>query len=304
MKQTLITNIQKYAIHDGEGIRTTVFFKGCPLSCKWCHNPETQSFSKELLFHTESCTGCGSCVEACPSHAIIIKDKKALTDETKCIQCGNCLDYCLQNSREISGKYYTVEELVKEVQKDKSFYEQSHGGITLSGGEVLSQQPEYLLKFLETLHMQGYRVNIDTCGYASFDRFERILPFVDTFLYDLKLMNTDLHKKYTGVDNKIILDNLKKLSKKGARIWIRIPIINGVNDEESHIKEIAEFLKVEKIQIIQIHLLPYHNTGSSKYARLNRPYQGEEFQTPSQEALNNYKEIFQQYGLEQVRIGG
>lgn len=304
MNQPLITNIQKYSIHDGEGIRTTVFFKGCPLSCTWCHNPETQSFSKQLLFQAERCTGCGSCVKGCPNQAISIKNKIALTNEKLCVQCGSCMDYCLQNIREISGKYYTVEELVKEVEKDKAFYEQSHGGITLSGGEVLSQDMNYLLELLEKLKEKGYRVNIDTCGHAPFERFKQVLPFTHTFLYDIKLMDTNLHKQYMGVTNDLILDNLKQLSKEGAVLWIRIPIIKGLNDMEDNMKQLAIFLKEENILAKQIHLLPYHNTGSNKYARLNKEYKGKDFKTPSNEELEKLADILHIYGSWQIKIGG
>lgn len=304
MNQPLITNIQKYSIHDGEGIRTTVFFKGCPMSCTWCHNPETQSFSKQLLVQSEKCSGCASCLSACPNQAISILDKIAYTDETKCTQCGECQDYCLQNIREISGKYMTVSELLKEVEKDKAFYEQSHGGITLSGGEVLSSDMEYLYDFLKQLKEKGYRVNIDTCGYVSFERFEMILPFVDTFLYDIKLMEDNLHKNYTGVSNALILENLKKLNEKGADIWIRIPIIEGVNHTQENIRAVAVLLKEAKITPKQINLLPYHNTGSNKYLRLNRPYQGDEFKTPSQKTLDELVSILHTYGFLQVKIGG
>jgi pyruvate formate lyase activating enzyme len=304
MNFPLITNIQKYSIHDGEGIRTTVFFKGCPLTCTWCHNPETQSFSKQLLFQAEKCTGCGSCVNACPSHAVTIKDNAAYTKESLCVQCGNCEDYCLQNIREMSGKYYTVDELVKEVEKDRAFYEQSHGGITLSGGEVLSQDMTYLLELLEKLSNKGYRVNIDTCGYAPFERFRQVLPFTHTFLYDVKLMDNDLHKKYTGVANQLILDNLKKLSNEGAKIWIRLPLIKGINDRIEHIKELGMFLKEEDILAEHIHLLPYHNTGSNKYTRLNKKYMGEDYKTPSNEELKQLADILHTYGSWNIIIGG
>lgn len=304
MNQPLITNIQKYSIHDGEGIRTTVFFKGCPLTCSWCHNPETQSFSKQMLFQSERCTGCGSCVKSCKKEAITIKEGIAFTKETLCIQCGDCLDYCLQNIREISGKYYTVDELVKELEKDKAFYEQSQGGITLSGGEVLSQNIDYLVELLHRLKEKGYRVNIDTCGYAPFERLEQILPFVHTFLYDIKLMDSNLHKAYTGVSNDLILENLKKLSRKGALLWIRVPVVGGVNDTVENMEQIASFLKDEKILAKQIHLLPYHNTGSNKYARLSLNYAGEAYLTPTQKELNRFVAIFHTIGFSQVKIGG
>lgn len=304
MNRPLITNIQKYSIHDGDGIRTTVFFKGCPLSCTWCHNPETQSFSKQLMFQDERCTGCGACVKGCPKGAISIKDGKSVTDKTKCIECGKCIEDCLLNIREISGKYDTVNQLILEIEKDKAFYEQSKGGVTLSGGEVLAQDMDYLLELLEKLHRKGYRINIDTCGYVSYDRIKKVLPFVDTFLYDIKIMDSMLHKKYTGVDNALILDNLKKLSQDGASIWIRIPMIGGINDTVDNINQTASFLIKEKIKVKQINLLPYHNTGSSKYSRLNKTYKGEKFYTPTTKELEKLAAILHKYNFSKIQIGG
>lgn len=302
--KTLITDIQKYSIHDGIGIRTTVFFKGCPLSCVWCHNPETQKFSSQLLFQSEKCTGCGSCVNACPRHAISIESGISVTDHQICNCCGNCMDYCLQNIREISGKDYTVDELIREIEKDKVFYEQSNGGVTLSGGEVLSQNMDYIEELLSKLKQKGYRVNLDTSGYGHYSYLVRIMKYVDTFLYDIKMIDPVLHKKYTGVDNSLILENLKKLSNAKANIWIRIPMIGGVNNTTTCIEEMAKFLKTEQISLMQINLLPYHNTGSGKYKRLGCQYGGEDFTTPTGEELEQYVTIFQNYGFTQTIIGG
>ncbi len=304
MKKPFITDIQKYSLHDGEGIRTTVFFKGCPLSCVWCHNPETKQYQKQLMFMADSCTGCGCCLKACPKKAISIKEGIAVTDKDTCNACGICRDYCLQNIRELSGKYYTVQELVKEIEKDKIFYENSQGGVTLSGGEVLTQELVFLEELLCTLHGKGYRINIDTSGYAPYQVFERILPYVHTFLYDLKLLDPEVHKKYTGTDNLLIKENLKKLSAEKASIWIRIPVIGGVNASDYSLRQIAEFLAAENISFQQINLLPYHNTGSSKYKRLQKNYEGEEFYTPSEEEMKSYRSIFEQYGFQKVIIGG
>lgn len=304
MNKPFISDIQKYSIHDGKGIRTTVFFKGCPLSCAWCHNPETRHFSRELLFQKERCTGCGSCVQACPEKAVSIREGIAVTDQDICSRCGVCTDYCLQNLREISGTYYTVDDLFREIEKDKIFYEKSEGGVTLSGGEVLAQDLNYLEELLYKLHAGGYRVNIDTSGYAPFTAIERILPYVDTFLYDFKFMDPDLHKKFTGVDNSLILENLKKLNSKKAGIWIRIPVIGGVNDTAGNIVQTARFLADEKITLEQINLLPYHNTGSAKYKRLQKEYPGESFKVPANEKLEEFVTIFQQYGFQNIIIGG
>ncbi len=304
MNRPLITDIQKYSIHDGEGIRTTVFFKGCPLSCIWCHNPETQSFSGQLLFQAERCTGCGSCIKGCSSKAISVIDKIAVTEEGHCIQCGACLDYCPQNIREISGTYYSPDELIYEIEKDKAFYEQSGGGITFSGGEVLAQDMDYLEEIMKRLYQKGYRINIDTCGHTPFANIKRILPYVNTFLYDIKIMDPVQHKKLTGVENSLILNNLRQLSREGAAIWIRIPVIGGVNDTIPHMEEIAGFLREESISLKQIHLLPYHNTGSSKYKRLNRAYKGEHFRTPGKKELEDFGEVFRESGFHEIMTGG
>ncbi len=304
MNKPLITDIQKYSIHDGKGIRTTVFFKGCPLSCTWCHNPETKNFSGQLLFHGEKCTGCGSCVQVCPRKAVKVAGGIAVTDMNICNQCGACTDDCLQNIREISGRYYTVDALLREIEKDRVFYEKSDGGVTLSGGEVLAQDLDYLKELLTKLHTLGYRVNIDTSGYASFSVIKQILPYVDTFLYDIKLMDPELHIKYTGVGNSLILENLKKLSMEGAGIWIRIPVIGGVNASAENMEQTAGFLAEEKISLKQINLLPYHNTGSSKYKRLQWEYPGGSFGTPSDTELKEYAALFRRYGFQNIKIGG
>lgn len=303
MEKPLITAIQKYSIHDGRGIRTTIFFKGCPLSCIWCHNPETQSFSKQLLLNSEKCTGCGNCIKACPEEAISLKDGIAVNDPN-CMQCGSCIEYCLQNIRELTGKYYSVDNLIREIEKDKVFYEQSDGGVTLSGGEVLAQDMDYIEELLIKLYRKGYKVNVDTSGFAPFAVIERILPWVDTFLYDIKIMDPILHEKYTGTDNALILRNLKLLSQKKASLWIRIPVIEGVNASVSNMEQIALFLKKEQIAMKQVNLLPYHNTGSSKYKRLGKNYTGVNFSTPGNIEMEGFQSIFQQYGLSNIIIGG
>lgn len=302
--RNLITNIQKYSLHDGDGIRTTVFFKGCPLSCKWCHNPETQRFERQLLTNQEKCTGCMSCVTACSKGAVSVKEGKAITDYEKCDGCGDCVTYCLNNLREIAGKEYTVRELVKELKKDEMFYEESGGGVTLSGGEVMRMDMDYIEELVRALKRQGISVTIDTCGFAPYEHFKRLLPYIDTFLYDVKMVDSDLHKKYTGVDNRLILDNLKSLSEDGAKIYIRIPVIKGVNAEEKHIKETIKWLLNHQIRFRQVNLLPYHNTGSSKYARLEKGYEGEEFEVPSDEEMKQFAELFRGAGISNVKVGG
>lgn len=301
---TLITNIQKYSLHDGDGIRTTVFFKGCPLRCMWCHNPETQKFTKQALTNQERCTGCGECIEACPSSAVILRDGKAVTDQDSCQACGTCETYCLNNLREIAGREYTVRELVRELKKDEMFYEESGGGVTLSGGEVMCMDMDYIEQLAKELYRQGITVTIDTCGFAPYDSFRRILQYVDTFLYDVKMIDGKRHKHFTGVDNCLILENLKRLSEEGARIYIRIPVIKGVNADDESMQTIASWLLENKILLSQINLLAYHNTGSSKYARLETEYKGEGFAAPTGEEMEHFKEIFEKSGIHNIKIGG
>ncbi len=304
MKEPLITDIQKYCIHDGHGIRTTVFFKGCPLSCGWCHNPETQSFSRQLLFDEDKCRGCGACIPACQSNAITLSKNKAVTNQQLCTVCGTCQEECLGNLRIPSGNYYTVEELQKELEKDLVFYTTSGGGVTLSGGEVLLQDTEYLEQLLSYLATKKISVNIDTCGHAPREVLQRLFPYVDTFLYDVKLMDPVLHKKFTGVDNRLLLDNLIWLNKQHARLWIRIPVIVGVNSTLAQMEQIAFFLKSNEIHPEQINLLPYHNTGRNKYNRLSRTYHDSDFETPTNDELERFFLLFQEYGFANVKIGG
>lgn len=305
MATTYVFNVQKYSIHDGDGIRTTIFFKGCPVNCAWCHNPESQRFDKELLYFKDRCTGCGKCVQRCPNGANTMVDGKAELDRSKCNACGICADWCITQARDIAGKEYTVKELVKEAEKDRQFYEESGGGITLSGGEVMSQDMDYIEQLCRILHNKGYSVNIDTCGYAPYEDFKRILPYVDTFLYDIKAMDKETHEKYIGVDNTLILENLKKLSADGARINIRIPTVVGVNATEEFMMDVVNFLKGNNISVAQVNLLPYHNTGKHKYSKLDREYDTEGLmEKPSAESMELFKNIFVKNGFNNTKIGG
>lgn len=301
---SLITSIQKYSIHDGDGIRTTVFFKGCGLRCVWCHNPETQSYKKQPLYDKERCVGCRSCEMACPHKAIHEEDGKVVTDLTLCDACGTCTDYCNLNLREIVGKEYTVEELVKELKKDEMFYEQSGGGVTLSGGEVMTADMDYVERLCKKLVQFGITVTIDTCGYAPYENFEKILPYIDTFLYDIKTMDNEIHKKYMGAGNELILSNLERLNAAGARIYIRIPTIKEVNGTDQSMKDIIAYLLEKKIQAACVNLLPYHNTGSAKYAKLGGRYEGEELHAPNQEEMEHFVTLFKEAGFHNVKIGG
>ena len=308
MGKPLVFNIQKYSIHDGSGIRTTVFFKGCPLSCKWCHNPESQRFEKELLFHADRCTGCGACSIVCRAGAISMKDSdyKALPrmNRALCEMCGACVTACPHNAREEAGKEYDLPDLIRELEKDRMFYEQSGGGITLSGGEVLAQNMDYIEELARRLYEKGISVDIDTCGHVPYDRFQRVLPYADTFLYDLKLMDPEAHKRYTGVDNRLILENLKRLSADGGKINIRLPLIAGVNACDRHIEEVISFLKGGNIRVHRVNLLKYHSTGSSKYGKLGRTYDEDGMAVPDGDWLERTREVFLRHGFTNTEIGG
>jgi len=300
-----VTNIQKFSVHDGDGIRTTVFFKGCPLRCEWCHNPETQRFERQMQFDSAKCTGCGFCVKACPEGAIHISGEgKAVTDETKCVFCGKCVKACPNSVREIIGTEYPIRELVRKLMQDEMFYEESGGGVTLSGGEVMSMDIEYVRELAKELHRQGVDVTIDTCGEAPYDKFREILPYVGTFLYDVKCMDPELHKKYIGTDNRRILDNLVRLNEDGARIYIRIPVIREVNGNRKNMQATIDFLKEHHIHPPQVNLLPYHDTGSSKYPRLGMTYKGADLHAPEREEMQEFVDMFVKAGFSNTKIGG
>lgn len=300
-----IFNIQKFSTHDGDGVRTTIFFKGCPLRCMWCHNPESQHYYKELIFHHHKCTACGRCVAKCKQGANSIVDGKIVFDRSKCTACGVCTDWCITEARELAGKEYTVDTLVKEAMKDKIFYEQSGGGVTLSGGEVMaSQHMDYVEEVCRKLHENGVSVFIDTSGYTDYENLKRILPYVDVFLYDIKVMDPEGHKKYIGVDNSLILENLKKLSDEGAGLYIRLPIIQQVNATDEHIESVIHFLKENNIHARQVNLLPYHDIGKGKYASLDMEYHDDEMSVPVSELMEHFKSMFEEQGFNKVNIGG
>ena len=259
-----IFNIQKFSIHDGPGIRTTVFFKGCNLRCRWCHNPESHASQKEILFYKNKCTACGRC--------------KDLTVDDDFI--------CLNGAKEICGRDYTVQEVFREIEKDRAFYEAS-GGATFSGGECMLQI-DFLTELLKICKENGIHTAVDTAGHVPWERFERVRPYSDMFLYDIKTMNPETHKEETGVDNALILQNLGKLLKTGNRIWVRIPVIGGVNDNPEEMQKIHAFFCANGFPE-KVELLPYHSMGEHKYAALEKT--ATEFFVPEQEKLEALKKI-------------
>lgn len=300
MNTALVFNIQKFSIHDGPGIRTTVFLKGCPLNCLWCHNPESQNFSKETMISKEKCTVCGRCIDRCSKGAIEKCNNEIVNDFEKCIFCGKCVDSCFNNAREIVGEELTLKEIIKEIEKDRVFYEESNGGVTFSGGEAMCQI-EALGDMARSCKEKGISVAVDTCGYVPFSSFEKILNYVDVFLYDIKLMDNELHKKYVGADNTLILENLIKLSDSGANINLRIPVISGINDNNETMEDIIGFIKNTNIR--DVNLLPYHDIAKNKYDKLGKEYKEDLMSKPSEERMEEIKKMFEKNGYK-VKIGG
>ena len=300
MSDGIIFNIQRYSIHDGPGIRTTVFLKGCPLNCWWCQNPESQLSGREMIFWGDRCIGCGACSTICPSDAIQLKNGIPVTEKEKCILCGKCIEKCPALAREMIGKKLTIEEVIKEIEKDLVFYEESGGGVTFSGGEPLGQS-EFLESLLVCCQKKKIHTAVDTSGYISWKILSKISSKVDLFLYDLKIMDSGRHKKYTGISNEIIIENLKKLSSVHRNIFIRFPVIPGINDDSQNIKEMGEFLS--SLKIAQVNLLPYHYIGIDKYRRLGRIYKLVTTQPPSEEKLFEVSVILNKFNLN-VKLRG
>ena len=261
----MVFDIQRSSLHDGPGIRTAVFLKGCPLHCAWCHNPESQSKSREISFRPESCAVCGDCVATCQHGAHSIVDGVHFFDRTLCELCGDCVETCLYEALKLAGKDLTIDEVMTVVLRDQLFYEQSGGGLTISGGEPMLQ-PEFTLKLLLAAKAAGVHTCLDTCGWTSQRAYEQVLPFVDLFLFDYKATDPEAHKKWMGVSNELILSNLDFLVRRGASVRLRCPLVPGINAMPEHLAGIAALSK-RYPDLDGIDLMPYHNVGNSKYER-------------------------------------
>jgi len=296
----LIFDIRRYSVHDGPGIRTTVFFKGCPLACWWCHNPEGRLPRASLMFSEERCLSCGECLAVCP-HGAIVRDERGIhTQPEICRACGNCVDACPSEARELAGRWMSVSEVMREIAKDRVFYDESGGGVTFSGGEPLAQ-PRFLEALLEASAARGIHTVVETCGFADRDFLLRLSEKVDLFLFDLKLFDAARHRTYVGVSNQTILANLEALAGKTKAIVIRYPVIPGINDQAEEIKATAEFLS--GLGLTRIDLLPYHQTGVGKYRRLNMEYRLPELESPSPNDLQAVAQQFASTGMA-VQVGG
>ena len=275
-----IFNIQKCSVRDGRGMRTTVFFKGCGLRCKWCANPEGISFLPEITLNPKNCMGCGGCVKHCPNGATFLDENGMMQfNREKCKACGNCSDWCPTEARKLNGKEYTIEEAFKPIWQDHYYYEMSGGGVTFSGGEAF-MQPDFLLALCKKCKTYGINVAIETCGCGDFNKFSPCLDYIDFLYFDVKLMDSDEHYKWTGQHNETILENLKKISNHGNEIIVRTPVIPGINDSEDNIRKTAEFL-VTVPTVQKYELLAYHKLGINKYKLLGKQYELDDVTEPT-----------------------
>ncbi len=294
-----VFDIQRYSIHDGPGIRTILFLKGCPLRCKWCSNPESQSYNPEVMYRKELCIGCGRCQKTCKVNAIS-SNNQYWVDRSICTSCGECALVCPSGALVMKGKMMTVEEVIKEVKKDETQYYRSGGGVTLSGGETLTQ-PKFAKEVFKACKAQGWHTAIETEGYVTEDIVKDVMPYVDLALLDLKSFDTDLHKLFTNVNNDRIKKNARIIQDITETV-IRVPVIPGFNANEKEIGKIAEFA-AGLPNVRELHILPYHNFGESKYECLGRTYEMHGTETPSNDFMLGLKKIVESYGLNCI-IGG
>lgn len=296
-----VFNIMRYCIHDGPGIRTTVFLKGCPLQCTWCHNPEGQQRNIELSFREDLCVRCGDCYQLCPNGAVLLSGGRYVPVRERCDRCGTCADACCAEARELVGKEMTALEVVDEVLKDRAFFEDSGGGVTFSGGEPLVW-PAFLESALRSCRESGLHTAIETSGFCRWEDLAKTACFTNLFLYDLKLMDDEVHRRFTGVGSQLILENLARLSGAGAAVIARIPLIPGINDHDTNLEAAAGFL-TSHTRIREVHLLPFHQTGDEKSFRLGREALPIGLDPPSDDRVREAAALFEHHGLH-VSIGG
>ncbi len=294
-----IFDIKHFAVHDGDGIRTTVFMKGCSMKCIWCHNPESICSHHQLGYLAHKCAHCGRCAEVCPNGAHTLDAGHTHHfDRTKCLYCGKCEAACRSKALTLYGKHVSAEEIMPDIMKDVDFYESTGGGVTLSGGEALLQK-EFCLELLKLAKAEGLNTAVDTCGFVGVKTFEDVLPYVDTFLYDLKHMDSEAHRRLTGQPNELILDNLRMITEKGAKIEIRMPLVPDHNDSPENLHAMGRFLKDLK-GITRIKVLPYHEFARTKYTSLGMEDTMPRVRIPDNDDLKAAVDILCSYGLNAV----
>ncbi|MBN2323080.1 MAG: glycyl-radical enzyme activating protein [Spirochaetes bacterium] len=278
-----IFDIQRFSWVDGPGIRTVLFFKGCNLDCIWCHNPESRSFDRDLLFYADRCIGCGKCVDICPNGCHAFSEGRHVVRRERCAGCGKCASVCNAEALEIVGKAAGVDDIMEEVLEDMEFYGMSGGGLTLSGGEPLLQ-PEGCFEILERCKKRGIHTAVDTAGYVEWSSFERVLPVTDYILYDVKTLDDEVHKKVCGVSNRAIIRNLLNLKDRDVNLIVRIPLVPGVNDTREDVLEIVGLVGGFD-NLVKVELLPFHKLGRSKYEALGLAYRAEKIPVPDREKV-------------------
>lgn len=299
----LIFDIKRFAINDGPGIRTTIFMKGCPLNCVWCHNPEGISEKPVKLYTQKKCIGCQSCVDVCPQHVLTLTPD-GIKETEGCLLCGKCTEECPTLALQMAGKEWEMDKLMEIVEKERKVMEDSEGGVTICGGEPL-MHPDYLVELLTEIKSRGIHRTVDTTLFASEQTVKRVLPLADLFLVDLKHFNSEVHKHFTGVPNEPILRNIRLISEAGARFWIRIPLIVGVNADDENLEASADFLASLPTPPEVVNLLVYHDIGKGKHARMGTAYNPDEYnmEAPDEQLQQHALEIFKVKGLD-VKIGG
>ena len=293
MNSARIFEIKRFAVHDGDGIRTTVFIKGCTLKCVWCHNPEGISFLPEIAYYRDKCIGCGECVTACPASAHKIQNTEHIFDRTLCTGCGRCADACLGRALTFYGKEMTVDELMPTLLEDRDFYENSGGGVTVSGGECLAHA-DFCRELLSRLKEQGISTAVDTCGFVNREAIDKVAKFADIFLYDVKAYDAEVHKLCTGQTNEKIIENLSYIDSLGKKIEVRIPYVPTYNSEQ--IDKIAEFLSTLK-NLTLVRVLAYHNYAGSKYESLEMENTMTKVDLPTDAELEKAKNIIRSHGI-------
>lgn len=298
----VVFDVQKFAVHDGPGIRTLVFFKGCPLRCAWCSNPESHEPGEQMVYFDNRCLGCLSCVERCPQAAVNASAAgRPVTDHARCTDCGECREVCFADARTLLGRSVTLPELMDEIRQDAAFYRRSGGGVTLGGGEVMLWAG-FAEQLLGLCRAEGIHTAVETCGHGPWSELARLVPGTDLFYYDLKVIDPAEHERLTGVDNATILGNLERLAATGARIIVRIPVVPSFTDSAENVRGIASFVAAGPLAE-RIELLPYHRLGLDKYRRLGRDYALEDLEPPSAEVMRALADVVERAGVP-CQIGG